>query len=171
MAKPLKRRTAAPPDDASTGFEKAAFDEDLNYTCDIKIFQASPDVTRGMDFLSAPEFPSDRVVPGYLCQAARLMAGLTQQELHVSAGVSKKTINDYENGFIVIRASLAGRLATALRTAGVRFVAGEGYIGALLCGGRNAAGRQAAPPWENEAAADNSHVDLPNRVGRAKRET
>lgn len=84
-------------------------------------------------------------MPGYLCQAARLLVGLTQQELHLLARVSKKSINDYENGFIAIRVALAKRLVAALRGAGARFIAGEGYVGVIVSGRRTEAGVPAAP--------------------------
>ncbi len=120
------------------------FDDDANYTCDIKIFQASPEAPRGVDFLSAPEFPAERVVPGYLCQAARLLLGLTQQELHVRASVSKKTINDYENGFIEVRLAIAERLGSTLRGAGARFIMGKGFVGVVVRGRRPLAARPVA---------------------------
>lgn len=120
------------------------FDEGTNYTCDIKIFQASPDASRGVDFLSASEFPAERVVPGYLCQAARLLLGLTQQELHVLASVSKKTINDYENGFIDVRPAIAERLGSTLRGAGARFIMGKGYVGVVVRGRRSVTAKPVA---------------------------
>lgn len=133
---------AVPLDARSTEAGQAAvLDEGPNYTCAIKIFQASPDVPRGVDFSAAQDFPPDRVIPGYLCQAARLLVGLTQQELHLLARVSKKSINDYENGFIAIRIALAERLVAALRGAGARFIAGEGFVGVIVSGRRADTGR------------------------------
>ncbi|WP_244573369.1 helix-turn-helix domain-containing protein [Methylorubrum populi] len=146
MAKPQRRKAALPLDDQSGGGgQSAVLVEDPNYTCAIKIFQASPDAPRGVDFASAADFPPDRTVPGYLCQAARLLVGLTQQELHLMARVSKKSINDYENGFIAIRVALAERLVAALRGAGARFIAGEGYVGVIVSGRRTEAGVPAVP--------------------------
>ena len=112
------------------------FDVGGYYTCGIKIFQVSSAVPVGIDFLSADDFPSDTLLPGYLCQAARSLLGLTQQELHVRAHVSKKSINDYENGFIVVRAALAERLVNALKNDGARFIAGDGYVGVIVHGRR-----------------------------------
>lgn len=125
-----------------------------------------PDALRGVDFLSAPDFPEEMVVPGYLCRAARLMVGLTQQELHLLAGVSKKTINDYENGFIAIRPSLAARLATALRETGVRFVADDGYVGVLMCGRRTVPSRAAAGSRAGETAAGDAPLPTSARDRR-----
>ncbi|GBU15882.1 MULTISPECIES: helix-turn-helix transcriptional regulator [Methylobacterium] len=135
MVEPQRQRKAVSLDAGSREVGQAAvLDEGLNYTCAIKIFQASPDIPPGLDFASVRDFPLDRVVPGYLCQAARLLVGLTQQELHVLARVSKKSINDYENGFIVLRVALAGRLVAALRCAGARFIAGEDFVGVIVTG-------------------------------------
>lgn len=151
----------------------------MNYTSDIKIFQVSPDLPAGTDFLSAPDYPANRVVPGYLCQAGRLVAGLTQQELHVLADVSKKTINDYENGLITVRVGLAERLATALRTTGVRFIAGEGYVGAIVRGRRKPTDRQVVRSGRNDAApnevaptvsANLPDTRQPRSLRRAKRD-
>lgn len=123
-------------------------DEVSNYTCAIKIFQAKPGLPSGVDFAAAPDFPSGRAVPGYLCQAARLLVGLTQQELHLKARVSKKSINDYENGLISVRVALAERLACALREAGARFIACDDYVGVVVMGERPVAGQTAAPVGE-----------------------
>lgn len=101
--------------------------------------------------MSAAPFPIAKVVPGYLCRAARLVLGLTQQELHVRARVSKKTINDYENGFIEIRVALAERLATALRDAGARFIAAEGYVGVIVTGRKAVAVPSAGGPGSDES--------------------
>ncbi|WP_238178701.1 helix-turn-helix domain-containing protein [Methylobacterium dankookense] len=176
MAKPQRRKAALPLDDQSGGGGQAAvLVEDPNYTCAIKIFQASPDAPRGVDFASAADFPPDRTVPGYLCQAARLLVGLTQQELHLLARVSKKSINDYENGFIAIRVALAERLVSALRGAGARFIAGEGYVGVIVSGLRTEAGVPAAPSEQGGQEAEVASVPDPSgdsakpRTARGKR--
>lgn len=154
-------------------------DEGLNYTCSIKIFQASPDSPRGIDFAAARDFPADGVVPGFLCQAARLLVGLTQQELHVLARVSKKSINDYENGFIALRVALAERLAAALRGAGARFIAGEGFVGVIVNGRRADASGSPLPTGRGEPDTEDapsstlasiSPVVRPSRARRAKPE-
>ncbi|MCG5248250.1 helix-turn-helix domain-containing protein [Methylorubrum extorquens] len=169
----------AVPLDARSGEvgQTTVLDEGFNYTVAIKIFQASPDISQDIDFASAREFPPDQVVPGYLCQAARLLVGLTQQELHVLARVSKKSINDYENGFIAIRVALAERLAAALRGGGARFIAGEGFVGVIVSGRRAGAGRspapsrQGAPDGEDAAPSEPAGISAavrPSRVRRAK---
>lgn len=130
-----KRDTLDAPDGLSGGSGRATISEGGdNYTCAIKLFQAFPGLPPCIDFAAAADFPPDRPVPGYLCRAARDLVGLTQQELHLMSRVSKKSINDFENGFITVRATLADRLVAALRKAGARFVAGEGFVGVVVVG-------------------------------------
>ena len=49
-------------------------------------------------------------------KAARMEAGLTQAELALKVGVTRKTINTVENGIFVPSTVLALRLAKALDT-------------------------------------------------------
>ncbi|AWN39125.1 hypothetical protein DK427_19875 [Methylobacterium radiodurans] len=76
-------------------------------------------------------------MPGYLCQAARNLIGLSQQELHLLSRVSKKSINDYENGFAVLRPPLIERIAATLREQGARLVTGPGFVGVVASASRD----------------------------------
>lgn len=100
-----------------------------NYTVDIKLFQVSGQVPTRLDLSKVKDFSDDRLVPGFLCKAARELLGLTQQELHVLSQVSKKSLNDAENGYITIRPALTERVVNALRGAGARFLVGDGFVG------------------------------------------
>lgn len=57
--------------------------------------------------------PAGEPFPGGVCQAAREMLGLTQQDVSTAAQVSRKTINDFENG----RVEPGKRIIRALREA------------------------------------------------------
>ncbi|WP_243909037.1 helix-turn-helix domain-containing protein [Methylobacterium sp. J-070] len=107
-------------------------DFDWNGVLGIRIFHASSQPPSNADIADAEDFPVEQKVPGYLCQAARMLLGFSQQELHELANVSKKSINDYENGAVDIKASLVNRMAVALREAGVRFVAGPRFVGVVV---------------------------------------
>lgn len=61
-------------------------------------------------------------MPPVLVKAARIQLGLSHLALGAAAKVSKKTINDYENEFLVPRTELALRLRHALEANGARFL-------------------------------------------------
>jgi len=57
---------------------------------------------------------------------------VSQAWLWKKAGVSRKTINDFENGFIQPKITLNNRLRRALEEAGANFVCGEAAIGVVV---------------------------------------
>ncbi|BCB17117.1 transcriptional regulator [Bosea sp. ANAM02] len=75
---------------------------------------------------------ADAQLPGYLCQAARSLLGVSQAWLWSKADVSRKTINDYENGFLEPQSPIVGRIRSALEKAGAQFVLGEKAIGVIV---------------------------------------
>lgn len=108
-----------------------------NYTTVMKLFHATQTPITGLDPSTFGEWPSERAVPGYLCQAARNLIGLSQQELHLLSRVSKKSINDYENGFAILRPPLIERIASTLREQGARLVTGPGFVGVVASASRD----------------------------------
>ena len=98
----------------------------------IKLFQASSELPSKLDLAALSDFPTNRPVPGFLCQAARTLVGLTQSELHVRSQVSKKSLNDYENSLVSLRPTLVSRIVNALHEEGARFVAGDGFVGVVV---------------------------------------
>jgi len=59
------------------------------------------------------------------------VAGVTQAWLWQASGVSRKTINDFENGLIFPKPALIARLRGSLESAGVAFVAGTNFVGVV----------------------------------------
>lgn len=89
--------------------------------------------------------PPDRPLPGYLCQAARGLLNVSQAWLWQRAKVSRKTINDFENGYASPKAALNLRIKRALEQAGAQFVYGEDVVGVVVYSSKaNVAHRTAA---------------------------
>ncbi len=65
--------------------------------------------------------PAGETFPGGACQAAREMLGLTQQDVSTLAQVSRKTINDFENGKSEPGKRIIRALREALEERGARF--------------------------------------------------
>lgn len=76
--------------------------------------------------------PPGSPIPGHVCRAARLLLEETQEWLWKAAKVSRKTINDFENGFIEPKITLNNRLRNALEEAGASFVTGEAVEGVVV---------------------------------------
>lgn len=76
--------------------------------------------------------PPDRPLPGYLCQAARGLLNVSQVWLWQHAKVSRKTINDFENGYASPKTVLNLRIRRALEFAGAQFVHGENVVGVVV---------------------------------------
>lgn len=85
--------------------------------------------------------PPDRVLPGFLSQAARELLNVTQSWLREHAQVSKKTINDFENGYAAPKTALNLRIKRALEHAGAQFVHGEDIVGVVVYTSRSAGRR------------------------------
>lgn len=62
------------------------------------------------------------VFNGLLCQAARQLLKLSQDDLRQLAGVSRKTINDFENGSGHPSPGIMSELAGALQAQGAQFI-------------------------------------------------
>ncbi|GJE45421.1 helix-turn-helix domain-containing protein [Methylobacterium soli] len=71
-------------------------------------------------------------MPGYVFKAARQLSGLSQRELSEAASVSKKGINDFENGLATLGPKLLERLIGTLQSHGVRFIEGKGVVGVVV---------------------------------------
>lgn len=106
-----------------------------NYSSAIKIFHQE---NCGPVLLGAPvllPMPAKVGIPGCVCQAARKLLDKSQKELSAEAGVSKKTINDFENGFIEPKIALNNEIREALERAGANFVCGETAVGVVVYSG------------------------------------
>lgn len=102
-----------------------------NYTIGIRIFQEERSEPVALDALMLNGFPTDEPLPGVLCQAARTLLGLSQQDLADDTGVSKLHINNYENELKPMAPKTIARLRTFFEIGGARFVGGDGYIGVI----------------------------------------
>jgi DNA-binding XRE family transcriptional regulator len=103
-----------------------------NYSSGIKIFylgEGQPPPLTATGFIP---MPPDRPVPGYLCQAARALLNVSQAWLWQRAKVSRKTINDFENGYATPKIALNLRMKRALEHAGAQFVHGEDMVGVVV---------------------------------------
>lgn len=76
--------------------------------------------------------PDEDEIPGFLCQAARALLNISQQTLHERAGVSKKTINDFENLFVSPQSETNRKIRAELERQGVRFLIGSEHIGVVI---------------------------------------
>lgn len=104
-----------------------------NYTSSIRIFHQKKDgpslLTSGGGMLPLPD---EEEIPGFLCQAARALLNVSQQTLHERAGVSKKTINDFENLFVSPQAETNRKIRKELERQGARFLIGSEHIGVVI---------------------------------------
>ncbi|WP_376984879.1 helix-turn-helix transcriptional regulator [Bosea sp. R86505] len=76
--------------------------------------------------------PPEADMPGFLAQAARMLLGVSQAWLWEKSGVSRKTINDFENGYRQPKIALKFAIRAELERAGAHFVFGEGTIGVVV---------------------------------------
>ncbi|MDR6831583.1 DNA-binding XRE family transcriptional regulator [Bosea robiniae] len=76
--------------------------------------------------------PPEADVPGFLAQAARLLLGVSQAWLWENSRVSRKTINDYENGYRNPKLALKQSIRRALEDAGAHFIFGNDAIGVVV---------------------------------------
>jgi len=102
-----------------------------NYTTGIKFYHRGSKLPLELSLLMVNGFPAEERLPGVVCQAARDLLGLTQQEFAQLSEVSKKTINDYENqksqpGRRILRA-----LRETLEREGARFYVLGDAIGVI----------------------------------------
>lgn len=76
--------------------------------------------------------PNDDEIPGFLCQAARLLLNVSQRTLHERSGISKKTINDFENLFVTPQLETNKKIRQELERQGARFLIGNERIGVVV---------------------------------------
>jgi DNA-binding XRE family transcriptional regulator len=102
------------------------------YTSSIKIFHlknSGPRLLTGAGFLP---MPADAPIRGFVCKAARLLLGQTQDWLAATASVSRKTLFDFEAGDLEPKIALNNRLRRALEAAGASFISGEEVVGVIV---------------------------------------
>lgn len=108
------------------------FGDGSYYTSSIKLFHTNdcgPALLTGAGFLP---MPSDAPIRGFVCKAARLLLGHTQDWLSEAAEVSRKTLFDFEAGDIEPKIALNIRIRRALEGAGASFVSGDSVLGVVV---------------------------------------
>jgi DNA-binding XRE family transcriptional regulator len=102
------------------------------YTSSVKLFHTNdsgPAFLTGMAFVP---MPANAPIPGFVCKAARLLLGQTQEWLSEVSNVSRKTLFDFETGEIKPKIAINNRLRAQLEKAGASFVSGESVIGVVV---------------------------------------
>ena len=92
--------------------------------------------------------------PSKLLAAARVLAGITQQELAEAAGLTTASLARYESGASTMRTDSLGAIVTALREMGIRFV-GETHdvaLGVVLVKEQSGAGTRTGTRKPRKAA-------------------
>lgn len=103
-----------------------------HYTSAIKIFHLNSAVPVPLTSASFIPLRPGVPIPGFLCQAARALLNVSQAWLWQQADVSRKTINDFENGFREPSDDINQRIRHALEVAGAQFVFGEDVLGVVV---------------------------------------
>jgi len=106
--------------------------KEWNFSSGIKIFHFGDGAPAPLTATGFVPMPPDQMLPGFLCQAAREMLSVSQTWLWERAQVSKKTINDFENGYSSPKTALNLRIKRALEQAGAQFVHGEDIVGVVV---------------------------------------
>lgn len=112
--------------------------EEWHYTIGIRLFQDNKPLPALLPLPKVNEIHDVSTVPGYVFAAARQLLGLSQQQLREHTGVSKKSINDFENGLVRLSDVLILQLGAMFLGRGVRFVQGDGVIGVITSMDRDA---------------------------------
>lgn len=102
------------------------------YTSSVKLFHLNdggPDILTGRAFLP---MPADAPIRGFVCKAARLLLGRSQEWLSTASEVSRKTLNDFEIGEIEPKIALNIRIRDALEGDGASFVSGDSVVGVVV---------------------------------------
>lgn len=113
--------------------------EEWNYSSGMKIFHFGEGPLAPLTATGFIPMPPDRPLPGYLCQAARALLNVSQAWLWQRAKVSRKTINDFENGYAAPKVALNLRMKRALEHAGAQFIHGEDMVGVVVYAAKPAA--------------------------------
>lgn len=87
-----------------------------------------------------------------MLRSARTLLALSHIALGAAAKVSKKTLNDYENEFIVPRTELAMRLRHALEANGARFLCDADRMAVVTSTPRQALPERSRSPRLNRDA-------------------
>ena len=103
-----------------------------NYSSSIKIFHLGSGPRPSILAAGLVPMPPEVEIPGFLAQAARMLLGVSQAWLWEKSGVSRKTINDYENGYRLPKASLKSSIRAVLEGAGAHFIFGNDAIGVVV---------------------------------------
>lgn len=111
--------------------------EQWNYSSSIKIFYTRDVEPAPLTATGFIPMPTDKPLPGFLCQAARGLINVTQAWLWQNARVSRKTINDFENGYASPKIALNLRIRRALEAAGAQFVYGQDLVGVVVYSSRS----------------------------------
>lgn len=119
------------PDNAASGAGSTP-DQEFNYTSAIKLFhQKDADLPILTSSRLLP-LPFGEAIPGFLCQAARSLLGVSQAWLWQKSSVSRKTINDFENGSVKPKIALNNEIRRALEEKGASFVIGDAIVGVVV---------------------------------------
>lgn len=96
------------------------------------IFQAKEVRTSTLRLSQMNTFPRTEPLPGLLCQAARRLLGLSQEDVSKGAKVAKKTLNDLENSKRETVPAIVLKVREHLEKLGARFVKGQGRFGVIV---------------------------------------
>lgn len=105
---------------------------EYHYTSSIRIFHLKKDGPILLTSGGMLPMPDDDDIPGFLCQAARQLLNVSQQTLHERSGVSKKTINDFENLFVTPKSEIIKRVRQELENRGAHFLVGSERMGVVV---------------------------------------
>ena len=108
------------------------FESDRYHTSAIKLFHIGP---RGPQLLANASYltlPAGRPIKGFICRSARILLDMKQSQLWTAAGVSHKTLIDFELDKIDPKLTINLRLRAALERAGARFVHGDRMLGVVV---------------------------------------
>lgn len=103
-----------------------------NYTSAIKIFHQKDAGAVILTSTRLLPMPFGEAIPGFLCQAARSLLGVSQKWLWEKSNVSRKTINDFENGSIKPKIALNNEIRRALEESGASFMIGDTVVGVVV---------------------------------------
>ena len=123
------RRAAVSGGGAGPHADEPARPRRWNYTTGIKFYHEQSKLPVGLSSANADGLEPGFALPGIVCQAARELLGLTQMEISKLSEVSKKTINDFENGKVEPRGRVVRALREALEGSGARFLRSGDAVG------------------------------------------
>jgi DNA-binding XRE family transcriptional regulator len=138
--KAISLNSAATQENAKASLEaQQGLVEPWHYSSAMKIFHLEN--SQPVPLTGIPLLPMRReaLIAGYLCQAARSLLNVSQAWLWQRARVSRKTINDFENGFSQPKPALVARIRQALEEAGAQFVSGDQVVGVVVYSSSTAA--------------------------------